>query len=77
MALVDLGLPIIDGYELALRLRALPGLARTPLVAVTGYGQPGDRARSREVGFAEHLVKPIGIEALRALLRGLAVPPAG
>ena len=77
LALVDLGLPIIDGYELAARLRALPGLARTPLVAVTGYGQPGDRARSQRAGFTEHLVKPIGLDALRSLLAGLALPPPG
>ncbi|HTR56420.1 MAG TPA: ATP-binding protein [Kofleriaceae bacterium] len=73
LALVDLGLPNIDGYELAERLRALPGLARTPFVAVTGYGQPSDRERTLQAGFSEHLVKPVGLEDLRALLRVLAV----
>ncbi|HEY1556297.1 MAG TPA: ATP-binding protein [Kofleriaceae bacterium] len=76
LALVDLGLPNIDGYELAERLRALPGLSRTPLVAVTGYGQASDRARTLQAGFAEHLVKPIGLEDLRALLRTIDVPGA-
>ena len=74
LALVDLGLPNIDGYELAERLRALPGLAQTPFIAVTGYGQPSDRARTRRAGFAEHLVKPVGLEDLRVLLRSIAVP---
>ena len=72
LALVDLGLPVIDGYELAARLRALPGFA-APLVAVTGYGQPTDRLRSRMAGFAQHLVKPVGLEDLRQLLRAIEV----
>jgi signal transduction histidine kinase len=71
LALVDLGLPNIDGYELAERLRALPGLAHTPFIAVTGYGQPSDRARTRRAGFADHLVKPVGLEDLRTLLRSI------
>jgi PAS domain S-box-containing protein len=62
IALVDLGLPGIDGHELARRLRAaMPGVR---LVAVTGYGQPEDRRRSAEAGFDEHLVKPVDPDRL-------------
>jgi CheY-like chemotaxis protein len=60
----------MDGYEVAGRLRELPGLADVILVAMTGYGQAEDRERSRQAGFNEHLVKPVDPEALRALLAG-------
>jgi signal transduction histidine kinase len=68
VAVVDIGLPVMDGYELARRLRALPALERLHLIAVTGYGQSEDRLRSREAGFDEHLVKPIQPEHLAPLL---------
>ncbi len=71
LALVDLGLPILDGYELIVRLRNLPGLQRLPAIAVTGYGQARDRARSRAAGFDRHVVKPVGLEDLRTLLASL------
>jgi CheY-like chemotaxis protein len=57
----------MDGYDLARRLRALEQ-GPLILVAVTGYGQPADRARSAEAGFDEHLVKPVDPAALQALL---------
>ena len=59
VALLDIGLPVMDGFELARRLRELPGLAALRLVALTGYGQPSDRERSRVAGFDEHLTKPV------------------
>ena len=68
IALIDIGLPVMDGYELARRLRADPDFAELPLVAVTGYGQQQDRQRSAAAGFTAHLVKPIDIEQLRTLL---------
>jgi PAS domain S-box-containing protein len=71
-ALVDIGLPGMDGYELGRRLRQTYGDALR-LVALTGYGQASDRERSRAAGFAAHLVKPIGLDALERILRG-AVP---
>ena len=71
VALVDLGLPILDGFELITRLRSLPGLQALPAVAVTGYGQPLDRERSHAAGFNRHVVKPVGLEDLRALLASL------
>jgi len=68
LALVDIGLPGMDGYELARRLRA-QGPVRPPLlVALTGYGQEDDQRRSREAGFDRHLVKPIDLQVLRALV---------
>jgi PAS domain S-box-containing protein len=67
VVLVDIGLPGMDGYEFARQLRrAQPSGPR--LVAVTGYGQPSDRARSRDAGFAAHLVKPVDIDTLLPLL---------
>lgn len=68
VVLLDIGLPGIDGYEVARRLRASPMRARPVLVAVTGYGQPADRARSRDAGFDHHLVKPVAMEKLLPLL---------
>ena len=65
LALLDIGLPGMDGYGLAAELRAARDLR---LVAITGYGQPRDRLRSRAAGFEEHLVKPLDIEQLAALL---------
>ena len=67
-ALVDIGLPVIDGYEVARRLRELPGWRDTELIAITGYGQDSDRRQSSAAGFDHHLVKPIDLAALAALL---------
>jgi signal transduction histidine kinase/DNA-binding response OmpR family regulator len=71
VALLDIGLPRMDGYELARRLRRLPGLKRVRLAALTGYGSEEDRRRSREAGFNYHLVKPIEMETLQTLLANL------
>jgi signal transduction histidine kinase len=71
LALLDIGLPRIDGYELARLMRADSALAKIPLVALTGYGQPGDRARSAQVGFAEHLVKPVNLKDLSTAIARL------
>ena len=73
VALLDIGLPIMDGYELAERLRGISGLDHLRLIAITGYGQPADRQRSRAAGFDMHLVKPVDVEALDASLAA-AVP---
>jgi PAS domain S-box-containing protein len=66
--LLDIGLPGIDGYEVARRLRAQPEFNDTQIIAMTGYGQPEDRRRSREAGIDHHLVKPVKIDFVRALL---------
>jgi hypothetical protein len=64
VAILDIGLPVMDGYELASRLRSQLGASAPRLVALTGYGQPGDRARSRQAGFDLHLVKPVDLQEL-------------
>jgi DNA-binding response OmpR family regulator len=66
--LLDLGLPAMDGYEVARRLRAEAGFESTTLIAVTGYGSEEARMRSREAGFASHLVKPVDPRVLLDLL---------
>jgi signal transduction histidine kinase len=68
VALLDLGLPVMDGYELAGRLRELDACRHTRLIAVTGYGQPGDRERSKAAGFSDHVVKPVDLATVEALL---------
>ncbi|MGZ5138187.1 MAG: response regulator, partial [Burkholderiales bacterium] len=67
--LVDIGLPGMDGYEVAKRLRSRDGNGRTLLIALTGYGQQEDRARSRQAGFDHHLVKPVAQNVLEDVLR--------
>jgi len=64
---LDVGMPGLSGYELAPKLRALPGFDDLAIVAVTGWGQPEDRRRTREAGFDEHLVKPPPLEAIQRL----------
>jgi signal transduction histidine kinase len=72
LALLDIGLPVMDGYELAQQLRGRVAASSIRLVALTGYGQEADRQRSAEAGFERHLVKPIDLHHLRAVLQGLA-----
>ena len=74
LALIDIGLPKIDGYELARRMRSALG-ERTPvLIAITGYGLENDRSRTKAAGFDAHLVKPVTEAALQALLASAATP---
>ena len=68
---LDIGLPGMDGYEIAERLREIPQASRIVLVAITGYGQDEDRRRSREAGIDHHLVKPVAPDALLKLLDSL------
>jgi PAS domain S-box-containing protein len=68
IGLIDIGLPGIDGYEVARRLRMLPNAKAMTLVALTGYGQETDKQRALAAGFDEHLTKPVKIERLQALL---------
>jgi CheY-like chemotaxis protein/two-component sensor histidine kinase len=71
VVLLDIGLPGLSGYEVAERLRAIPGLADAVLVAMTGYGQKEDFRRSEEAGFTLHLVKPLNPDALRRVFADL------
>lgn len=67
-AFLDIGLPHLNGYDLARQLRAAPATAHTVLTAVTGWGQQADRALAREAGFDYHLVKPVEFEAIYQIL---------
>jgi signal transduction histidine kinase/ActR/RegA family two-component response regulator len=69
--LLDIGLPDMDGHELARRLRASPDTANAMLVALTGYGQSEDRERARQAGFDRHLVKPADLSELLRILAEL------
>jgi CheY-like chemotaxis protein len=73
VVILDIGLPGMDGYEVASRLRESPAAANAVLIAITGYGREEDRIRSRQAGFDHHLVKPVGPDALQKLLSSLKV----
>ncbi len=68
VVLCDIGLPGLDGYGVAIALRQHPATAQARLIAVTAYGSDADRQRSHEVGFEQHLVKPVDPDALLELL---------
>jgi PAS domain S-box-containing protein len=70
VVLLDIGMPGLDGYEVARRLRALGNQPKVKIVAVTGWGQEADRQRSREAGFDVHLVKPVDANDLTRVLSG-------
>ncbi len=73
VVLLDIGMPRLNGYEAARRIREQPWGEAVVLVALTGWGQEEDRRRSAEAGFDPHLVKPVDPAALEALLAGLVV----
>ncbi|HEY6516632.1 MAG TPA: response regulator [Steroidobacteraceae bacterium] len=68
---LDIGLPGMDGYQVAERLRELPQAKDAVLIAITGYGQEDDRMRSQRAGIDHHLVKPVAPDALRNLIDSL------
>ena len=68
VAVLDIGLPAVDGYELARHLRARLAGSPLRLIALTGYGQAADKQRAKDAGFDAHLVKPVALDALRGLL---------
>jgi two-component system CheB/CheR fusion protein len=71
LVFLDIGLPGMDGYNVARHMRTQPELADVVLVALTGYGTEEDRRRSEEAGFNHHMVKPVHFEALNELLMAL------
>jgi PAS domain S-box-containing protein len=75
VAVLDLGLPVMDGHELAARLREEMGPAAPQLIALTGYGQEHDRERSLQAGFHNHLVKPVDIQKLLDAVKAAASAP--
>lgn len=68
LVILDIGMPGMDGHEVARRIRRQPELARTRLIAMSGLGQASDRSRSLQAGFDDHLVKPVALEVLDRLL---------
>jgi CheY-like chemotaxis protein len=68
LAILDIGLPDMDGYELARQFRVMPVLADSTLVALTGYGQAKDKEAAMQAGFDYHLVKPFAIDALMTII---------
>ena len=74
LALVDIGMPGMDGHETARQIRNLPEGRNLNLVALSGWGRDEDRRRSSEAGFDHHFVKPLGVDVLEMLL---ASPPVG
>jgi CheY-like chemotaxis protein len=68
--LLDIGLPLIDGFEVARQLRGVADLQEVLLVALSGFDQPADRRRARDVGFDQYLTKPIDPDFLRRMLSG-------
>jgi signal transduction histidine kinase/CheY-like chemotaxis protein len=77
VALIDLGLPGLDGYDVARRIRAAPGRRTIGLIALTGYGSPRDRERAKEAGFDAYLVKPVDRDVLERALSAAAATADG
>jgi len=69
VAVLDIGLPVLDGYEVCRRIRALPGGAGVRVVALTTWGTVEDRLSGADAGFDEHWTKPLGLELFRDLTR--------
>ncbi len=67
----DVGMPLMDGYELIAALRARPATARIPAIALTGFGRPHDVTRALAAGFAGHLDKPVDLDRMRRLVAEL------
>ncbi|TLD69705.1 response regulator [Phragmitibacter flavus] len=74
IVLLDIGLPGMDGFEVARRMRLEPSCEKCVIIAVTGYGQPKDRRRAINAGCHHHLVKPVNIDELKRLIRGEPMP---
>jgi CheY-like chemotaxis protein len=72
--LVDIGLPQMDGYEVARQLRRADGEHQPYMIAITGYGSPEDRQRALDAGFDAHLVKPVDFDALTTVLQRVTSP---
>jgi CheY-like chemotaxis protein len=71
VVLLDIGLPGMDGYQVAARLREVPQLKKTTVIAMTGYGEDSDRQRAFQAGFDHHFLKPIDPERLQDFLATL------
>jgi CheY-like chemotaxis protein len=74
LIVLDLSMPEMDGYALARAIRALPGYAAVPMVALSGFGSEADRVKSRESGFDRHMLKPFDLADLERMLELVANP---
>ena len=74
VALIDIGLPEFDGYEVARRIRSASDVQGMRLIALTGYGSPEDRQKAEQAGFDTHLVKPLDFDQLAGLLTEFGEP---
>jgi CheY-like chemotaxis protein len=77
VVVLDIGLPRMDGYQVARHLREQPAMETVLLVALTGYGQDEDRRRAHEAGFNVHLIKPVDLDALQNALAHADLMGAG
>jgi CheY-like chemotaxis protein len=77
LVLLEIGLPVVDGLQVAKWIRQQPALKNVVLVALTGYGQQADRQRSQEAGFHHHPVKPVDFVQLEGILVATALPTPG
>jgi CheY-like chemotaxis protein len=75
IVLMDIGMPGMNGYEVARRMRETPAMRETALIAMTGYGRQADRDQSRAAGFNHHLVKPVDFDTLQNLLAASVPAP--
>ena len=75
--LIDVGLPGMDGYELVRRLRQIPALDGSLLIALTGYGRDEDKQQALAAGFDHHLTKPVDMDSLHTLIGRLVDPASG
>ena len=66
--LLDIGLPVVDGLQVARRIRQEPGLRNVLLIALTGYGQDADRQATKDAGFDHHLSKPVDFKTIESIL---------
>jgi CheY-like chemotaxis protein len=71
VAFLDIGLPLMDGFELSAKLSAMPELRDCRFIAITGYDDADDRKQSKRIGFEAHLMKPISLDTLQRVLAGL------
>ena len=76
VAFLDLGMPMVNGYDVGRRIRAQEWGVAVVLIALTGWGQPDDRRRSREAGFDQHVVKPASVEMVEKILAAAVDPRA-
>src|SRR5262249_34845275 len=77
LVLLDIGMPVMDGYEVARRIRQQPEHQDLTLIALTGWAQEEDRRRTQSAGFDYHLIKPADINALQTMLLSLEASPQG